>query len=231
VTLLPLPVIVALALVAAYALAARRVRYAGRRAAAFATGAASAGALIAWDPATLPAHMVQHGLLTTVAAPLLVLGQPVALALRLAPVPRRQRFYGMSGRLRALLDPWTGLILFVVVQWIAHWPALLEAAEARPWLHAALHLLLLDVAVLFFLPLFGRQPLPRRLSSGRAAIKLLVAIPLIDLICVPYVATGRADAAAAMLAAMAPLAVMAIGLAWQALLREEREMVRREAVS
>lgn len=230
-TLAPLPVIAALAFVAAYAPAARRVRYPGRRIAAFALGAASAGGLIAWDPATLQAHMIQHGLLTTVSAPLLVLGQPVALALRFAPAPRRQRFYDVSSRLRPLLDPWTGLSCFVAVQWLGHWPALLEAAETRPWLHAALHLLLLDAAIAFFLPLLGRQPVPRRLSSGRAAIQLLIAIPLIDLICVPYVATGRAGAAAAMLAAMSPLAVMAIGLAWHALLREEREMLRQEAIS
>jgi putative copper resistance protein D len=225
------PVLTAVAAVAAYALAARRARFPAFRLAAFSAGAAGAGCVIAWDPQSLAAHMLQHGLLTTVAAPLLVLGQPVALALRLARAPHRHVFYGAAGRLGRLLDPWVALCLFVAVQWLAHWPAALAAAETHPILHVGLHLLLLDAAILYFLPVLGRQPVPRRLASGRAVLHLMLAIPLIDLICVPYVATGRGEAAAAMLAAMSPLALTAVVVAWHGLLGEEREMLRREAVS
>jgi cytochrome c oxidase assembly factor CtaG len=226
-----LPLLAAAAGVALYATGARRARFPAFRIAAFPCGAASAGCLIAWDPGSLAEHMVQHGLLTALAAPLLVLGQPVALALRLARAPHRVAFSEAARRLRGAVDPWSALCLFTAVQWLAHWPALLERAEARPLLHLGIHLLLLDAAILFYLPVLGRQPVPRRLRGGRAALHLALAIPLIDLISIPYVATGRADAAAAMLAAMSPLALLALAVAWRGLLGEEREMRRREALS
>jgi cytochrome c oxidase assembly factor CtaG len=223
------PLVLALAACALYALAARRVRVAPLRAACFAAGALLAGCLVAWDPASLSQHMVQHGLLTTVAAPLVVLGEPVTLVLRCAPAHRRAAFYGALARLRPVLAPATGLVLFVIVQWVCHWPALLEAAETRPLLHASLHALLLGSAVVFFLPLLGRQPVPRRVSGGHAALLVLAAISLIDLVTVPYLATGRGEAAAAMLGAMSPLGVLAVVLAWRGLLHEERRMAQAEA--
>ena len=225
------PVLLAIAAMALYALATRRVRVAPLRTAAFIAGAGSAGCLIAWDPASLASHMVQHGLLATVSAPLLVLGRPVTLALQLAPAGRRQQFYEAAARLRGLLDPWVLLGIFVAVQWLVHWPAALAAAESHALVHLGLHLLLMAAAIAFFLPVFGKQPVPRRLSRGRAALHLAVAMPLVDLISVPYVATGRGTAAAAMLAAMAPLGAAALVVAWQALLEEDRAMVRSEAAS
>jgi cytochrome c oxidase assembly factor CtaG len=117
------------------------------------------------------------------------------------------------------------------VQWLVHWPAILTAAEAHPVAHAALHLVLLDVAIVFWLPLLGRQPLPRPVGSARAVVQLLLAMPLVDLISVPYVATGRGEAAAAMVASMVPLGIFAVGIAWRGLLREEHRMLQREAVS
>jgi cytochrome c oxidase assembly factor CtaG len=224
------PVLLALAACALYLLGARRVGVARGRAACFATGVVGAGCLVAWDPGSLVAHMVQHGLLTTVAAPLVVLGEPVTLALRCAPGRARQRAYRALHGLRHVLGPWAGLAAFVVVQWLAHWPALLAAAEQRPVLHTALHALLFGSAVVFFLPLLGRQPVPRRIPGGQAALRLFAAISLIDLVTVPYLATGRGDAAAAMLGAMAPLGVIGAALAWQSLVREERRMVQREAL-
>jgi cytochrome c oxidase assembly factor CtaG len=226
-----LPALLAAAGCLAYGLAARRVRVAALTKTAFALGAFATGGLIAWDPHPLAAHMLQHGLLTTVAAPLLVLGQPIALALRVAPERDRKRFYRATARLGAVLDPWTALAVFVAVQWLVHWPAVLDAAEAHPPLHAALHVLLLTSAVAFFLPVFGRQPIPRRLGSGRAVAHLAVASVLVDLVSVRYVADGHGDAAAAMLAAMAPLALLAVGIGWRGVLSEEREMRRREALT
>jgi cytochrome c oxidase assembly factor CtaG len=231
VALTVLPLVLAALACAAYGVAARRARVAIAPMTAFAGGALTAGGLVAWDPQSLAAHMVQHGLLTTVAAPLLVLGQPVVLALRVAPARARRRFYGATARLRLVLDPWAALIAFVAVQWFVHWPAVLDAGEAHPPLHAALHLLLLASAVALFLPVLGRQPVPRRLGSGRAGAHLAIASVLVDLISVPYVAGGHGDAAAAMLAAMAPLALLATAIAWRGVMREEREMRRREALT
>jgi cytochrome c oxidase assembly factor CtaG len=226
-----LPLLGGAAACAAYGLAARRARFPAFGFAAFASGALGAACLVSWDPRSQAAHMVQHGLLATVSAPLLVTGQPVALALRLASGRGRQRFYRATERLRRMLDPWVALGTFVAVQWLVHWPAVLDAAETRPLLHGALHLVLLGTAVGLFLPVLGRQPIPRRLSSGRAVAHLGIAIVLVDLISVPYVASDRGAAAAAMLAAMSPLALLAAGIAWRGLVHEEQDMLRREAVT
>jgi putative copper resistance protein D len=230
VTRVLVPGLPALAACVLYLLAARRVGVATWRATCFASGLGGAVCLVAWDPESLEAHMVQHGLLTSVAAPLLVLGEPMTLGLRCASASVRQAVYALLHRLRHVLAPSAGLALFVLVQWLAHWPALLEAAERRPLLHASMHGALLASAVLFFLPMLGRQPLPRRVPGGVAALRMFAAITLIDLVAVPYVATGRGDAAAAMLAAMSPLGLIAAMLAWRSILREERRMQQREAM-
>jgi putative membrane protein len=174
--------------------------------------------------------MVQHGLLTTVAAPLIVLGEPIVLVLRLVSARHRRALVRSARRVQPLLGAWAGLCAFVGVQWLAHWPALVAGAEAHPLLHAALHAALLGSAVVFFLPILGRQPVPRRLPSTRAVLQLVAAISLVDLVTVPYLATGRGSAAAAMLAAMSPLGIVALLVAWQGLAQEERRMLRREAL-
>jgi cytochrome c oxidase assembly factor CtaG len=225
------PALLAAAACAGYLVAMRRAAVAWWRAGAFASGSAGAAVVAAWDPGSLTGHMVQHGLLTAVAAPLLVLGEPVTLGLRLASPAHRRAAYRALHALRHALGPWSGLALFVTVQWLAHWPAVLDRSEQHPALHAAVHVALMASAVVFFLPLLGRQPVPRRVPGGRAALHLMVAISLVDLVSVPYLATGRGEAAAAMLAAMSPLAVIAVALAWQSVLREERRMVQREAAS
>ena len=230
-TLTGLPLVVAALACGAYGIAARRAPVPILPISAFAAGALTAGGLVAWDPHSLAAHMVQHGLLTTVSAPLLVLGQPVVLALRVAPASARRRFYCATARLGLVLDPWVALAAFVAVQWLVHWPAVLDAGEAQAPLHAALHVLLLTSAVAFFLPVLGRQPVPRRLGSARAVAHLAIASVLVDLISVPYLAGGHGDAAAAMLAAMAPLALLATALGWRGVVREEQDMRRREALT
>ena len=228
---LVVPLLLAAAACAGYVIAAGRTGASARRSAAFVAGVAGAGCAVAWDPASLPAHMVQHGLLTTVAAPLIVLGEPIVLVLRLVSARHRRALVRSARRVQPLLGAWAGLCAFVGVQWLAHWPALIAGAEGHPFLHAALHAALLGSAVVFFLPILGRQPVPRRLPSTRAVLQMIAAISLVDLVTVPYLATGRGGAAAAMLAAMSPLGIVALLVAWHGLAQEERRMLRREALS
>src|SRR5204862_6267079 len=67
---------------------------------------------------TLAAHMGQHMLLTMVAAPLIVIGSPLALGLRLSP-PRVRRWTIAAGHgrlARAATAPLLGWLLLPVVQ-------------------------------------------------------------------------------------------------------------------
>lgn len=129
--------------------------------AAFAGGLlALAAALIsplAWlSDAFFSAHMTQHEILMLVAAPLLVMGQP--LLAFLWAVPRRRRA-GVARAVRSgpLLRAWQWLTAPMVVfllhglaLWLWHVPALFEWALHHEGVHAVQHLCFVVTAALFW---------------------------------------------------------------------------------
>jgi putative membrane protein len=137
----------------------RRVgRYAARRIAAFYAGLSTL-AVALFSPvhalgATLfSAHMVQHLLLILVAAPLLVVGEPVSPALVVAPRWLR-RIYGASRRLavvtplrHALAAPVCVWALGALAMWSWHLPELYAAGLSHPLWHALEHASFLATAV------------------------------------------------------------------------------------
>jgi putative membrane protein len=105
-----------------------------------------------WATASVAAHMAQHLLLVTVAAPLLVLARPWHVALRVVSVARRGAMAAALAsitRTTATLAPlvWS---LHVVVLWVWHAPPLWTAALARPGLHALEHAAFFWTALLFW---------------------------------------------------------------------------------
>ncbi|MBM4439696.1 MAG: cytochrome c oxidase assembly protein [Candidatus Rokubacteria bacterium] len=133
-----------------------------RRIAAFAAGLATVALAVlspldALAAALFSAHMVQHLVLTLVAAPLLVLGTPLVPALwALAPAHRRAlaRWWnarrGMRRGWRTLAHPMAAAGVHAAALWTWHLPALYEAALAHPGLHLAEHAAFLSTAVLFW---------------------------------------------------------------------------------
>lgn len=85
-------------------------------------------------------HMVQHEILMVLAAPLIVLGRPLAAVAWLVPV-RLPRWLG---------DPLLAWALHAsaIVFW--HVPAAFAAALAHPWLHFAQHASFFATALLFW---------------------------------------------------------------------------------
>ena len=82
----------------------------------------------AYAPLLLSDHMVQHVLITMVAAPLLVLGTPILLALRAAgPGTRRRLLLPVlhATPVRVLASPLLGWGAFAVVMWGTHMSAVL----------------------------------------------------------------------------------------------------------
>jgi cytochrome c oxidase assembly factor CtaG len=124
-------------------------------------------------------HMVQHLLLTMVAAPLLVLAAPITLALRAWPGrPRRMlRTVLRSPVLRLLANPAVCWATFFVVLWGTHVTFLYDAALRSDGLHVAEHSIYLATALLFWLPVIGRDPLPVRLSYPAKILYLFLAMP------------------------------------------------------
>src|SRR5207244_839016 len=100
-------------------------------------------------------HMVQHVLITMVAAPLLVLGTPILLALRVARPRTRHRILVPLLRkapVRTLASPVVGWGAFAVVMWGTHAPFVYEGALRNTGLHALEHLSYLTAALLFWRP-------------------------------------------------------------------------------
>jgi putative copper resistance protein D len=125
-------------------------------------------------------HMVQHLLLTMVAAPLLVLGTPVTLALR-ASSPRARRRVLLpilkSRAVRVVANPLVGWSVFILVMWGSHFTSFYEAAIRNDGVHALEHVAYLVSAMLFWLPVVGLDPIPSRLSHAARLLYLFLAMP------------------------------------------------------
>jgi len=174
--------------------------------------------------------MAEHSLICAVAAPLLVAGAPIALALRLAPYRARASMLAALRRrpLRALLHPLTAWLAFVAVQWGVHSAPAIDAAASSPTVHAIEHLGLLATALLFWLPVVGRNPVPHPLRGAERTLYLFAAAPAVDLAAASLMARGEDAAGAAMLAGMLPITLAAVASAWVWLRSEQRAALRGE---
>jgi len=110
-----------------------------------------------FDDVFFYAHMSQHILLTMLAAPLLVLGEPLLLVLRAASAESRRRVWVPLLRSRVvhvLTDPLAGWGLFVGTMGLTHVPWVYDGFLTRPFLHDYVeHPLYLVCAVVYFQPL------------------------------------------------------------------------------
>ncbi len=193
------------------------------RALAFVAGLAALEAAILFPADSIEAHVVSHALVAVVAAPLLVLSRPLGVALRPLSPGRRRRAVGALRRspLGSAAAPWAAWGAFIA----AHWAALIVAGTQHHLTglpHLGLHLLLLVVGVLFWLPVLGHGQVMPRLRGPAASLYLFLAVPAADLTVVWLMARGETTAVGVMLAAMAPLGIAALAVSWSWILREER---------
>jgi putative membrane protein len=155
------------------------------QAAAFGSGwvalvAALVSPLDALGTRLFSAHMVQHELLMIVAAPLLVLGRPLA-AWTWALSPRHRRWVGSATRWErlsrlwsALTRPLTAWALHAVALWLWHVPQLFDAALHSEGLHILQHASFLLTALLFWWAVLGGDPRSR--SNGFAMLSLFTTM-------------------------------------------------------
>lgn len=152
-----------------------------RQAAAFAGGwlalaAALATPLDALGARLFAAHMVQHELLMVVAAPLLVLGRPLA-AWTWALGPRQRRWLAPATRWRWVAAPWrwltrpvTAWALHALALWAWHVPSWFDAALHREAIHILQHASFLVTALLFWWTVLGTDPRSRRGGFALASL-------------------------------------------------------------
>jgi putative copper resistance protein D len=159
-----------------------------------------------WADIKFSLHMVQHELLAMVAAPLLLLGAPVTLALRVAPVRvARRRLVPIlhSWPVRRLTAPPVAALLFTAVLWAMHLSSLHELALRDDRVHAAEHLVLLCSACLLWWPVLGVDPNPKPMSHPGKLLYLFLLMPISALLGLTIYSSGHvlyaeyADAAVA----------------------------------
>ena len=127
------------------------------------------------------AHMAQHLLLVSVAAPALLLADPVAVTLWGLPTGVR----GVVGRALAAGRPLRGVFalitrpaltwpVYVVTLWLWHLPGAYEAALRSGPLHDAEHVLFFGAALLFWFPILGPGPRVAPLPHAGVRVGYLV---------------------------------------------------------
>lgn len=131
------------------------------RAAAFAAGClalvlALASPIDALADQLFSIHMAQHELLMLVAAPLVVLGRPLAAFLWALPRPARERLGAWAERpavaitWRRLSSPLAAFALSALALWVWHLPALYQAAVLDDAVHALQHASFFFTSALFW---------------------------------------------------------------------------------
>jgi putative membrane protein len=129
-------------------------------------------------------HMAQHVLLMMVAAPFILLGRPITLALMASQPPTRKKLVKVthSQAAHALGSPVLGLGLFAAVLWAAHFSWVYDAALTNNFVHAGEHIAFLTAALLFWWPIVARDPGSARLSHPARLFYLFLAMPVMSLL-------------------------------------------------
>jgi putative membrane protein len=125
-------------------------------------------------------HMVQHLLLTLLAAPLIVLGAPITLVLRASTPHVRHRVILPilhSRVMRAVTFPVVTWVLFAATMWWTHFSPIFNASLENGAIHDLEHALYLTVGLLFWWPAIGLDPSPWRMSHPVRAMYVFLQMP------------------------------------------------------
>ncbi|HEY8636824.1 MAG TPA: cytochrome c oxidase assembly protein [Candidatus Limnocylindrales bacterium] len=129
----------------------------------------------------LTVHMAQHLSLAMVAPPLLALGAPVTLLLRIASPWARHRVILPilhSRVVRLVASPLVAWPLFAVAMWFTHFSPLYEAALEDRTVHDAEHLVYVVSGLLFWWPVVAADPIPWRLGYGSRLLYVGLQMPV-----------------------------------------------------
>ena len=139
-----------------------------------------------YGPAMFSVHMAEHMILSMLVPILLVLGAPVTLALRALPPAGRAGPPGpREWLLAAVHSPWArffthplvALPVFVGSYYVLYFSGLFAAALPVHGAHVFMNLHFLVTGLLFFWPLIGIDPAPRRLPPPARLGVLFASVP------------------------------------------------------
>jgi putative copper resistance protein D len=139
-----------------------------------------------YGPAMFSVHMGEHMILSMLVPILLVLGGPVTLALRALPAAGRNAPPGPrewllaavhSPPARFLTHPLVAMPLFVGSYYALYFSGLFAAALPEHPAHVLMNVHFLLTGLLFFWPLVGIDPAPRRLPPAARMGILFASVP------------------------------------------------------
>ena len=201
----------------------------------------------------LSVHVIQHLLLILLAPTLLLWGAPMRLALSSSSPTGRAWIGWMLRRswVRFFTRPVFGFVLFMIVMLTTHLTGIYELALRDPTIHALEHAAYFWTGITFLLPLVAADPIPRPPS---AIVRFSWLMGAMTVMCIPaalfifdehvrypsYLAPARAlhrsaladQHAAGMIMLFAggvAMALLAIVVSMEAMIREERRQLRRDA--
>ncbi|KAA9160851.1 bifunctional copper resistance protein CopD/cytochrome c oxidase assembly protein [Amycolatopsis acidicola] len=147
---------------------------------------ATSSGLGKYSPAMFSVHMGGHMLLSMVAPVLFVLGGPVTLALRALPAAGKESPPGprewilafvRSPLAKVLTHPVVALLLFVGSFYVLYFSGLFDTALNYHWAHLVMNAHFLLSGYVFYWPVIGIDPAPRRLPHlGRLGM-MFAAMP------------------------------------------------------
>jgi putative copper resistance protein D len=133
-----------------------------------------------YDTTLFSIHMVQHLLLTLVAAPLIALSAPITLLLRVSTPGARKRWILPvlhSRVMRVLAFPVVAWVAFAGMMWVSHFSPLFDAALEDPFIHQVEHVLFLGTALLFWWPAVAVDPVPWRMTHPARGLYYFLMMP------------------------------------------------------
>jgi putative membrane protein len=133
-----------------------------------------------YDTTLFSVHMVQHILLVFVAAPLLALGAPITVLLRVVrPDVRTGVVLPIlhSRVVKVLSFPVVAWVLFAAVMWGTHFSPWFDAALEDPLIHQLEHVAFLGAALLFWWPVIGLDPSPWRMAHPVRVLYTFLQMP------------------------------------------------------
>ncbi|HEY4669556.1 MAG TPA: cytochrome c oxidase assembly protein [Tepidiformaceae bacterium] len=136
--------------------------------------------LAAYDGELFAVHMWQHMLITLVAAPLLLLGTPITLALRVSSTRIRKGVLLpiLHSRIVKFISfPVLAWLLFAFTMWVSHFSPLYNAALEDIWLHRLEHTWYIAASLLFWWPVVASDPTPWRMGHPVRMLYVFLQMP------------------------------------------------------
>jgi cytochrome c oxidase assembly factor CtaG len=135
--------------------------------------------LAVYDDTLLWVHMLQHMVLNMLVPIFMALGAPITLALRALPSRGRRTVLAVlhSRVAKFLTFPAVAGLIFVLNPFVLYFTGYYEATLRHPVLHDLNHLHFVLVGCLWFWPLLGLDPMPRRWPYGFRLIAAFATMP------------------------------------------------------